>query len=71
MLHAEPFKPFAIHIADGGRLLVKHQDFAAMAPNGRHMLIYDRPDDYQVIDVMLVRRVEAGARNGAQHPRQR
>ena len=32
LLHDRPFRPFIIHVADGGRLLVKHQDYVALAP---------------------------------------
>jgi hypothetical protein len=71
LLHAEPFRPFFVHLADGGRLLVKHPDFVALAPSGREMLVFrhDRPDDYQAVDIMLVTRLEVPARNGAKRPR--
>jgi hypothetical protein len=71
LLHAEPFRPFFVHVADGGRLLVKHEDFVALAPSGREMLVYrhDKPDDYQVVDIMLVRRLEVAAGDGAKGPR--
>ena len=65
LLHAEPFKPFNIHFADGGRLAVKHEDFVALAPTGREMLVYQPNGDYQVVDVMLVTRLEVPARNGS------
>lgn len=67
LLHQEPFRPFFVHVADGGRLLVKHEDFVALAPSGREMLVYraDKPDDYQVVETMLVTRLEVAARNGA------
>ncbi|MBU6400437.1 MAG: hypothetical protein KGS61_08980 [Verrucomicrobia bacterium] len=68
MLDAEPFRPFVIHVADGGQLVVKHQDFVALAPSGREFIVYrhDQPDDYQVVDVMMVTRLEA---NGSRKPR--
>lgn len=65
LLHAQPFRPFLIHVADGGRIPVKHEDFVALAPTGREMLVYQPDGDYQVIDVMLVTRLEVTARNGA------
>lgn len=70
LLHAQPFRPFIVHAADGGRLLVKHEDYVALAPSGREMLVYrhDKADDYQGVDIMLVTRLEITARNGAKKP---
>jgi hypothetical protein len=70
LLHADPFRPFAVHVADGGRLLVKHEDFVALAPSGREMIVYrhDKHDDYEVVDVMLVTRLQVAARNGVRKP---
>ena len=71
LLHARPFRAFVIHVADGGRLVVKHEDFVALSPTGRTMIVY-RPgpaDDYEVVDLMLVTRLELSARNGAKKPR--
>ena len=71
LLHAEPFRPFYIHAADGGRLLVKHPDFVALSASGREMIVFrhDKPDDYESVDIMLVTRLEVAARNGAKRPR--
>ena len=67
LLHADPFRPFTVHVADGGRLLVKHEDFVALAPSGREMLVYrhDKPDDYEIVDVT---RLEVMTRNGVKKP---
>ncbi|MBE7499996.1 MAG: hypothetical protein HS113_06730 [Verrucomicrobiales bacterium] len=66
LLHERPFRPFVVHVADGGRLLVKHEDFVALAPSGREMLVYrhDKPDDYEVVDLLSVTRLEVSTRNG-------
>jgi hypothetical protein len=71
LLHAQPFRPFVIHVADGGRLLVKHEGFVALAPSGREMLVcrHDKQDDYRIVDLMLVTRFEVGTKNGARKPR--
>ncbi|HXP63161.1 MAG TPA: hypothetical protein VN829_21850 [Dongiaceae bacterium] len=71
LLHAEPFRPFFVHVADGGRLLVKHPDFVALSGSGRkmHVFRHDRPDDSQTVDIMLVTRLEVPARNGAKKRR--
>ena len=61
LFHAQPFRPFFIRVTDGGRLPVKHEDFVALSPGGREMLVYrhDKADDYQVVDIMLVTRLGA------------
>ena len=69
LLHASPFRPFAIHLADGGRIPVKHEDFVALAPTGREMIVYQTDGDYHVVDVMLVTRLQVLTRNGAHKTR--
>ena len=64
-LHARPFRPFWIHLADGGRLPVRHEDFVALDPAGREMIVYQTDSSHQVVDVLLVTRLEVKARNGA------
>ena len=64
-LHAQPFRPFWIHLADGGRLRVEHEDFVALAPSGRELVVFQPGDSHQVVDVMLATRLEVGAKTGA------
>jgi len=64
-LHAEPFRPFWIHLADGGRLRVAHEDFVALDPAGRELIVYEPDSSHQIVDVMLVTRLEVKAKNGA------
>ena len=68
LLHAQPFRPFFIHIADGGRIPVKHEDFVALGPAGREMIVYQPDNTHQIVDVMLVTRLEILAKNGAKKP---
>jgi len=68
VLHAQPFHPFWIHLADGGRVLVKHEDFVALSPGGRDIIVYLPDSSHQWIDVMLITRLEIKSRNGA-HPK--
>jgi len=68
LLHAQPFRPFLIHVADGGRIPVKHEDFVALAPTGREMLVYQPDGTWQVVDVMLVTRLQIIPRNGSKRP---
>jgi len=69
LLHAQPFRPFLIHVADGGRIPVKHEDFVALATTGRELIVYLPDGDYQVLDLLLVTRLEVSAKNGARKPR--
>ena len=65
LLHAHPFKPFLIYFADGGRMRVAHEDFVAVAPTGREIIVYQPDGDYQVVDVMLVTLLQTQTKNGA------
>lgn len=64
-LHAQPFRPFWIHLADGGRLPVQHGDFVALDPAGREMVVCLPDSRRHLVEVMLVTRLEVKARNGA------
>ena len=64
-LHARPFRPFWIHLADGGRLPVQHEDFVALDPAEREMIVYQKDSSHQIVDVLLVTRLKVKARNGA------
>jgi hypothetical protein len=69
LLHASPFRPFVVHIADGGRLAVDHEDFVAIAPTGREMIVYLSNGSHQIVDAMLVTRLELSAKRGARKRR--
>ncbi len=64
LLHAQPFRAFLVHVADGGRILVKHEDFVALAPAGREMFVYQPDGSWQIVDVPLVTRLQVLAKNG-------
>ena len=65
LLHAQPFKQFWIHLADGGRILVQHEDFVALDPTGREMSVFAPNGSHHFVDVMLVTRLESKPANGA------
>lgn len=58
LLHASPFRPFVVHVTDGGHLAVAHGDFVAIAPTGREMIVYQSNGSHQIVDTMLVTRLE-------------
>jgi len=65
VLHAEPFRPFWIHLADGGRVPVNHGDFVALEPAGRELIVYLPNNSHQIVDVLLITRLEIKAPNGS------
>ena len=69
LLHAQPFRPFIVHVADGGKLPVKHEDFVALDPTGREMIVYLADGSHQIVDVLMVTRLEVMTRNGVKRPR--
>jgi hypothetical protein len=64
VLHAQPFRPFAIHLADGDRLRVVHEDFVALEPAGREMIVYLPDSSHQIVTLAMVTRLEVPAPNG-------
>jgi hypothetical protein len=58
MYNAAPFKPFVIHLADGRRIPVKHPEFMATSPSGRAIVVSERDDSFNVIDLLPVTSLE-------------
>lgn len=52
-MHAAPFRPFLVDLADGRSFLVRHSDFIAVAPGGAEATIYD-DDGSNTINLILV-----------------
>lgn len=51
----KPFQPFAIHLADGRWLAVKHPEHVAMSQSGRTVSILDlEVDAFETVDLLLV-----------------
>ena len=68
MVHAVPFKPFAIRIADGRSVPVPHPDFVAITSGGRTLLIGDASEDhFSIIDLLLVTQLEVGEPPSSAH----
>ena len=60
VIHAAPFRPFALCMADGTRVDVPHPDFIAHPPGGRTAVVVGADESLQIIDVMLVTKIEIG-----------
>jgi len=64
LCHAQPFRPFVIHLADGRDIPVHHQEFIAASPMGRTMVVYQPDDSMNIIDLLLVTDQELRAPQG-------
>jgi len=67
LYNAAPFKPFAIHLANGRQIPVKHREFMAISPSGRIIAVYQSDDTSDIIDLSVITdlKVENGeARKG-------
>jgi len=53
-LKAAPFRPFALEMANGKRVPVKHPDYAHLSPAGRTLIVDDDDDGMEMIDVILI-----------------
>ena len=54
LLASKPFRAFTLHMADGRKVLVKHPEFVAVAPNGRTAVVYQPNSDFEIVDLFLV-----------------
>lgn len=58
VMHAQPFRPFTIHMGDGRAFLVKHPDFIARSPSGRTVIVYGEDESHSILDMLLVTELE-------------
>ena len=58
LLRAQPFRPFTIHLPEGRAVQVVHHDFALLSPDGRTLVAYGPDSSFDVIDVMLIARIQ-------------
>jgi hypothetical protein len=61
--HARPFRPFKMHLADGETSTVTHPESLAYSPSGRTIVVVAPDDSTQIVDLLLVSRIEV-AGNG-------
>jgi hypothetical protein len=54
LLHAQPFRAFTIHLADGRSISLNHREFALPSPSGRTVIVYQPDDSFDIIDILLV-----------------
>jgi hypothetical protein len=56
-IHAQPFRPFELVLADGCRVAVPHPEWIAIA-GGRVAVVTDPDDRVHYVEVMLVTKIE-------------
>jgi hypothetical protein len=63
-LHAQPFVPFVLRLADGRGLPVPHPDFVALTP--RRVIVGATDDTWSVVEPLLIVSLdhEASRRHG-------
>jgi hypothetical protein len=64
-LHLQPFRPFTISTVDGRSFEVAHPDFVAQSPSGRTVVVFQRDDNYSVLDLLLMSELEVSANGRA------
>jgi hypothetical protein len=64
--NAQPFRPFAIHLAEGRSIPVHHREFILTVPSGRTIVVCQPDDSLNIIDLLLVSDLEIkAAANGS------
>ena len=54
----QPFQPFSLYLADGGRIHVSHPESLAYSTTGRTIVVVSPDDTTQFVDLLLVSRIE-------------
>jgi len=57
LIHATPFVPFTIHLADGGQLRVSTVDHIAVPPAGGRIFVFGDDERYDVISGLMITRI--------------
>ncbi len=61
-LHREPFRPFAIRLADGRSLPVRHPDFVAIGK--RHIVVVGDDDSTVMLEHLLIVSLDTPPKKG-------
>ena len=58
IVHAAPFQPFNMHLANGSSIRVPHPDFIAIPAVGRTVALYKEGERaHTIVDLLLVTRL--------------
>jgi hypothetical protein len=55
---AQPFRPFAMRLAEGREIPVYHREFMLTVPSGRTVVVCQPDDTVNIIDLLLVTDLE-------------
>jgi hypothetical protein len=55
---AQPFVPFALHVADGAHIEAPHREFLSHSETGRTVIVHGQGERWNVVDLLLVTRLE-------------
>ncbi len=61
---ARPFRPFAIHTADGGKFPIPHSEFLAYDPEGTMVVALRTNHTVSILDLDLITELEILPSNG-------
>ncbi len=61
---ARPFRPFAIHMADGRVLPIPHSEFLAYTPEGGMAIALRADSTFSILDLNLMTELELLPANG-------
>ena len=61
---AQPFRPFAIHTADGRTFPIPHNEFLAYDPAGTTIIAFRTNHTWSILDLDLITELEILPRNG-------
>ena len=53
-MHATPWKPFTLCLADGRKIDVPHPDFISISRAGRTVVLTNVDDEFEMVDVFLI-----------------
>ncbi len=53
-MHASPWKPFTVCLADGRNIQVPHPDFISISRAGRTLIVTTEDEEFEMIDVFLI-----------------
>lgn len=60
-VQTEPFKPFALRLADGTLVPVPHPEFILLTEGGRTAIVATGGEDFKILDLGLVIAIESAA----------
>ncbi len=52
-------------MADSRQFYVPHPDFLSMSPSGRTVIIYEVEEDFSILDMLLMNKIEMAPANAS------